>query len=130
MTVGELVDKIIVSKEDFGFYLGNFLDDFYAMDQKDRQKALTSPVCYDRNCRRELSLVAAVVEKLADDYGLMCPDWIFDRRYYSVDPVFPAFLERTDPEKKSKLRIVLMVESPPQFKVRNIFVSRNCLRRV
>jgi len=129
MTVGELVDKTIANKEDFGFYLRNFLDDFYALDQEDRQKVLISPVRYHENYRRELSFIAAAVEKLADDYGLACPDWIFDRRYYSADPLFPAFLERTDPQKKSKLRIVLMVESPPQFKVRNIFVSRNCLSR-
>jgi len=129
MTVGELVDKTMAKREDFGFYLRNFLDDFYALNQQGKQNVLISAVRYDEVCRRELSFVAAVVEKLADDYGLACPDWIFDRRLYSADPVFPAFLERTDPEKKSKLRIALMVESPPQFKVRNIFVSRNCLSR-
>ena len=74
MTVGELVDKTIANKEDFGFYLRNFLDDFYALDQEDRQKVLISPVRYHENYRRELSFIAAAVEKLADDYGLAEPE--------------------------------------------------------
>ena len=31
---------------------------------------------------------------------------------------------------KGGLRIALLVESPPEFKARNIFVSENCLERV
>lgn len=129
MTAQELLDKTIENKKDFGFYVRNFLDDFYVSDQANRQKAMVSSLTYDENCWRELSFVAAVIEKLCSDYILRCPAWVFDKRFYLADPVFPEFLERTDPEKKSKLRILLMVESPPQFKARNIFVSRNCLTR-
>lgn len=129
MTVQELLNKITGNKEDFGCHIRNFLDVFYGLDQRGRQDLLASTLKYDENCRKEFSFVAAALEKLCNQYGLECPQWVFDRRLYFNDPVFPGFLERTDPEKKSKLRIVLMVESPPEFKVRNIFVSRNCLTR-
>ena len=55
---------------------------------------------------------AATAHKLANDYGLKCPDWIFENYCYMQDKPFFAC------NAKSNLRLLFMYKSPSEFKQR------------
>ena len=75
---------------------------------------------------KDLSLqdISYVVSKIHYLFPKACQKWIFDKKYILKDPYFPQGI------KNNKLRILLMIESPVEFKSRNIYISNNALRRV
>ena len=109
---------------DFYLLLGDFLDVFYKVSPDIQTKML---------CREpeEMSkpefvpFLAATAHKLADDYGLDTPRWVFERRCYlpGAKPYFGC-------GAKGNLRLLFMYKSPAEFKHRNLFVDENVLTRV
>lgn len=72
----------------------------------------------------ELRDRAYIVSKIHYLFPNSCPKWVFDKKYVLEDPYFPGDF------KSDKLRLLLMIESPMEFKLRNIFISENGLNRV
>jgi len=66
---------------------------------------------------------AGVVEFLTREQNIKPPMWIFNKKYYLKNPWFP------DNIKNRKYRIMLMIESPLEFKTRNIFIGENTFSR-
>ena len=66
--------------------------------------------------------LAATAEELARGYGLPPPAWIGEETRKLHRPWFASSL--------ASLRAVLLQESPPGFRSRNLFVSQNALSRV
>ena len=62
----------------------------------------------------------AVIQKLFKD---IAPSWIYKDKYYLKEPYFTF-------KTNNALRLILMIESPFEFKSRNIFISNNGLDRV
>ena len=65
--------------------------------------------------------LAAACDHLCRRHRLPRPDWIFEKDRTLKFPHFAA--------KTHALRMILLQESPPAFRERNIFVSANALAR-
>jgi hypothetical protein len=103
--------------------LANFLDEFYSTPTAD---ALTEAPPLLAWLRGELGRIqeaylAATAEELARRHGFACPAWAEEEERTLHRPWFASPL--------AALRAVLLLESPPAFRARNLFVSNNALSR-
>jgi hypothetical protein len=118
MTVNDLLATAAGSEVDFQRLVNAFVDEFRAARSARRQAMVTEGP--QRPGKRE-GLVAAVVSALCREAGMEAPPWV--REIYSPEPFF-AF-----PARGFALRVRLMLESPPPFRARNVFVPENYLAR-
>ncbi|CAM4068507.1 hypothetical protein L1N85_08545 [Paenibacillus alkaliterrae] len=121
MTIHEIFKEEFSAGRDFSFAWRIFLDRFYASTREFRVELIKfAPECLDD--RRHLSYCAAGIHKLCRENGLELPEWITDKSLILDEPYFPG--ATTD-----LLQLVCLVESPPEFKMRNIFTTENVLTR-
>jgi hypothetical protein len=117
------VAQLTLSGESFDRCLANFLDEFYAAPH-DRALADTPPWLAPQigeTGRVQDAYLAATAEELARDYQLSLAVWTADDSRKLHRPWFASPL--------AALRAVLLLESPPAFRARNLFVSQNALAR-
>ena len=110
--------------EDFYILMGNFLDEFYKADANIKSEMINEKPTEFKEYKEYLPFAAATAHKLANDYGLKCPDWVFEDDCYMKDKPFFAC------KAKGNLRLLFMYKSPSEFKHRNLFVDENVLKRV
>lgn len=118
MTVAELLRVLADDRHDAGLHVNAFVDAFRGAAPAQRAAMIADgPV---RSGRHE-GLVAAIVSALCREVELRPPLWV--ERTHSPEPyfVFPA--------RGFALRLRLMLESPPPFRARNVFVPENYLSR-
>ena len=111
---------------DFHLLMGDFLDEYYRVSLETKQHMISeSPSETGMQCGRELlAFAAAAAHKLANDYGLNVPKWVFEKSYYLRDkPYFGC-------GAVGDLRLLFMYKSPTEFKHRNLFVDEHVLSRV
>lgn len=120
-----IVDTIEEDRSKMWFAIGNYLDEFYyAMTDKQRQDVLDEePIWLEGIGLYEKTFISAMVNKLAVDYNLKTPEWVYKDEYFELK--VPHFAM----DAKGDLRLVLLVESPKQFRMRNIFTTANVLSR-
>jgi hypothetical protein len=118
MTVRDLLAAPEEDSLAFQRLVNAFVDEFRAADGPQQQVMIAEGA--QRPGRRE-GLVAAVVSALCRETGREAPAWV--RSIYSPEPFF-AF-----PARSFALRLRLMLESPPPFRSRNVFVPENYLAR-
>lgn len=109
--------------DSFDRCLANFLDGFYAMPNPDAllpEPALLGPR-FGETGKVQDAYLAAVAEELARRHGLPQPGWTIGEERQLRRPWFATPL--------AALRAVLLLESPPAFRARNLFVSENALSR-
>ena len=70
-----------------------------------------------------MAFIYAMVNKLEVDYNLDTPNWVYNDEYFKLST--PHFAM----DAKGDLRLLLLVESPKQFRMRNIFTTANVLSR-
>lgn len=110
--------------DSFDRSLANFLDEFYSAP---REASLLEPPPLLASASNETGVVqdaylAATAEELARAFTLPLPAWTLDEARRLHRPWFASPL--------ASLRAVLLLESPPGFRSRNLFVSENALSRV
>jgi hypothetical protein len=109
--------------ESFDRCLAEFLDEFYAFPDAaalSGEPELLAPKRGEQG-RVQDAYIAAVAEHLAYHFKLPVPSWVADEERLLHRPWFATPL--------AALRAVLIHESPPAFRARNIFVSANALSR-
>lgn len=124
-TINQILQKT-QQGEDFYLLLGDFLDEFYGASNEKKILMITEkPTDSALNTSTEyLCFAAATTHKLANDYQLAVPDWVFDKRFYMKEKPFFACGAR------GNLRLLFMYKAPAEFKHRNMFVDENVLKRV
>ncbi|HKX60926.1 MAG TPA: hypothetical protein VJS65_03765 [Verrucomicrobiae bacterium] len=117
------VAALAAAGDSFDRCLANFLDEFYASPNADALASppeLLAPRCGEIGHIQDAYL-AATAEELARNFNLPQPDWTFGEARQLHRPWFASPL--------ASLRAVLLLESPPGFRARNLFVSENALSR-
>lgn len=112
--------------ETLWYFLGNFLDNFYrcSTSQAERYRMIKDqPLFADCVSERDRAFIAGMAHKLCEDYHVQKPLWIFRDEFFLDEPYFSN-------NAQNELRLVLLRESPAQFRIRNIFTSANTLARV
>jgi hypothetical protein len=118
------ISENTIKGQDFDLLLGNFLDDFYYSDSETKNLMIKiAPL--DMPLQIQVPYLAAIAHKLANDFELDVPSWVFEKRCYlpGDKPYFGCFL-------KGKLPLLFMYISPAEFIHRNIFICNNALTRV
>ena len=111
---------------DFSLSLRGFLDVFYSCkEDKEKMFALIKrePQHYKNVPDYQYAMCAATANKLANDYDLEVPSWVWKDRYYMKEMYFGGI-------RKGRLRMYNMLYSPAEFKHRGLFVDENILMRV
>lgn len=121
-TLAEVAD-LAVQGDSFDRCLANFLDGFYAAPSA---AALVATPQFLVQIQGQMGAVrdaylAATAEELARRHMLPVPQWTGSGKRALREPWFASTLKA--------LRAVLLVESPPAFRARNLFVSENALSR-
>ena len=117
------VAALALTGESFDLCLANFLDEFYANPSAQalmEEPLLLAPAFGDLGKIQDAYLAAAT-EELARRFNLPCPEWTPTEQRALRRPWFASNL--------ASLRAVLIHESPPAFRARNLFVSENALSR-
>lgn len=119
MTVQELVDTLFTDKSGFEYAISEFLHRMkYSKNTEARQKAIQiEPVWPTGFPEIKKAFIAASVQKLSKDYGLVTPEWVFKKAYFNLEHPWFAMNAQGD------LRIILLQESPNEFRSRNLFVD-------
>ena len=117
------VAALAAQGDSFDRCLANFLDEFYAAPDAAAladTPGLLAPHFVDTG-RVQDAYLAATAEELARRFSLPQPDWTVGEDRQLHHPWFATPL--------AAVRAVLLLESPPAFRARNLFVSENALSR-
>lgn len=112
----------VSSKQEFGYALRDYLDRFREAPSPDLladEPALLESKFQDGGVAD--AYLAAAASWMSHQYGFAAPLWAQDSKRVLDHPFFAA--------KTHGLRMILLQESPPEFRVRNLFVSANALHR-
>jgi hypothetical protein len=118
------VSQKILAGQPFALCLCDFLDRFYASNNDKRIDMIAIPPL-DLPNYEQIPFLAATTHKLANEYGLNPPEWVFEPRCYA-----PRDRPYFGNKAKFNLRLLYLFVSPPEFKHRNLFVDANVIMRV
>jgi hypothetical protein len=117
------VAELAACGDSFDRCLANFLDEFYAAPSSHALMTEPAPLAprFADLGRVQDAYLAATAEELARQFNLQRPTWIDAEMRKLHRPWFASSL--------GALRAVLLLESPPAFRSRNLFVTENALAR-
>lgn len=118
MTAVQTLERAVAAGPAFQRPINAFMDEFRRATDPEREALVAAAIA---GCGPIEALLAAVVDALCRETGTPSPPWV--SKIASPEPFF-AF-----PARSYALRVRLMIESPPPFKTRNVFVPENYLSR-
>lgn len=104
--------------EHYQLAINAFVDDFRRASDREKAALVEAPITRDGQLE---GLVAAVVSTLCREAGLEAPPWV-----ETVSSPTPMFVL---PAQSFAMRVRLMLESPPPFRNRRVFVPESYLSR-
>lgn len=117
-TASELDLRIRLMGDGWQREINQFVDDFRRAPAALRADLVRDPITTPGKIA---GLIAAVVSSLCRESGIEAPTWVGETG--SPEPFFVL------PARGFELRLRLMLESPPPFRIRNVFVPENYLSR-
>lgn len=125
MRPGTLAEVAALTEQGDSFdrCLANFLDEFYAAPSATALAEAPVPLTprFGDIGRVQDAYLAATAEELARHFDFLLPAWTTGDRRQLHRPWFATSI--------AAVRAVLLLESPPGFRARNLFVSANALSR-
>lgn len=97
------------------------VDHFRSLDSSGKANSVTVPPGTTGD-RKLDALLASMVAFLCNEAGIECPDWSLSWNNWLDQPWFFSDVDR--------LYAYALVESPPEFRMNNIFVLGNFMERV
>ena len=118
LTARELVAACLADEGHYQLHVNDWVDRFRAASTDDRRAmAAQGP----SESGKYEGLVSAIVSVLCRDAGDPAPSWV--ETVGSPEPFFVL------PARSLEMRLRLMLESPPAFQMRRVFVPENYLSR-
>jgi hypothetical protein len=118
-SVFEIAERTMLGSQPFDPAVAEFLDEWQTMTQAKRCQAVK--IEPNRIGGVKDAYLAAIAEHLAREIGIDVPAWTENSSRFLEQPFFAGGLE--------SLKAVLLVESPPAFRRRLLFISANALSR-
>jgi len=118
MTVHDVLAVPSATDVEFERLVHALVDEFRAATAAHRERMIADGPA---TSGKHEGLIAAVVSALCREVGVTPPQWV--RTVHSPEPYFAI------PARGFALRLRLMLESPPPFRTRNVFVPENYLSR-
>ncbi|MDR1081364.1 MAG: hypothetical protein LBQ79_10490 [Deltaproteobacteria bacterium] len=114
-----------IMSDDFTNLLGNYLDSFYLYINSEVRKNMLRDAPEDMPEAWHVPFLASTAAVLARRFDLEVPAWTFEKRcYLPAEAPYCSGLPKIGKRPKAPL------DTPPEFKERNVFVSSNTLYRV
>lgn len=98
--------------------INQFVDDFRRASPGERARRMEAPITEPHVMA---GLIAGVLSALCRETDTAVPEWVGETG--SPEPFFVL------PARGFELRLRLMIESPPAFRIRNVFVPASYLSR-
>lgn len=110
--------------EDEKLLYGQFLDDFYHEESSEgRYNLIKDEPNFINDKEIFMCILAGTAQKLANDYSLDIPKWVFDEKYILKKAYY------TLNTKNPKFQEYLRETTPLEYKSRNLFVGKTILDR-
>ena len=114
-----------VSKEfDYIFAVCTFLDEFYEAEHDEKSLLLYDEPENGILEPKQYCNLAAAAHKLANDYNLPVPAWAMQAKYKMPYPVYAFNADDKDDQD------LLKITTPNEYKIRNLYLGANILKRV
>ena len=111
--------RAVTGTQPFDFAVREFLDFWQTTDEAAKRNAIHAEPCHLEPIKD--AYLAALAEHLAQLNRLPAPDWSEHPGRFLTTPFFAGGLQ--------SLKATLIIESPPAFRRRLIFISANALSR-
>src|SRR5512140_238587 len=114
MTIADCLVQARLLGEDYQLAINSFVDEFRRSSVKVKQALVATPIAQGQWLE---ALLAAVASYLCHEAGTPQPSWV----EYVTSPV-PYFIL---PARSFAMRVRLLLESPPPFRNRGVFVPED-----
>jgi len=112
----------LFENNDFTLVFCMFLDGF---KQNENKSELISEKPEKQNLnKKQYCMLACAAHKLANDYGIQPPEWVYDESFIMPKPIY-AFNTKNKEYQK-----FLKETSPEEYSSRNLFYGNNVLKRI